>query len=228
MKLYVIGLVLLVLFIASANAQSEKTVSLGGHTFTADLPDGWRSIDNSTVQPWNDGNEENATPDYNGWKALSIEPWDYPLYPNAPKDDEYHGMYSSVVNLAIVIIPAEEKKNQLDEDIRIYGSADKIPDDQKAKDIVSILTALAPPYLNKHLTDYSDKDLTFGDRPAHLAEMTAESPSNYKDETSYGRMAILLDDNTVAVIDVRAAHFSPSGMFYDGSAWDIINSISVS
>jgi len=119
----------------------------------------------------------------------------------------------------IVTIPTELKKDQLDENIRIYGSADKIPDDKKEKDTVSMLTSVA----GGSRGDYdSDKDITFNDRPAHLAESIVG-------DTSFGRIAILLDENTIGIIDVRIDRSPLSGgaTFFDGKAWDIIDSITV-
>jgi len=229
LKLKIVTLCMLLLLAATANA-SEKSVSLGEHTFTADLPDEWKTFDDFSMHEVNDGNENSYSADVNdgySWKGFMAEPWYYPLYPNAPKGDDYYGHFSSVVNLYVLTIPADLKKDQLDENIRVYGSADKIPDDQKEKDVTKILTDAAPPYLSKELRDYSDKDINFSDHTAHLAEMTTASPLNSDDRTSSGRIAILLDENTIGVIDVSVEQFSPSGKFFDGTAWDVINSITV-
>jgi len=220
---------MLLLLTSTANA-SEKSVSLGGHTFTADLPDEWKTFDDVSTHEVNDDNENSYSADVNddySWKGFMAEPWYYPLYPNAPKGDEYYGSYSSVVNLYVLTIPADLKKDQLDENIRIYGSSDKIPDDKKGKDIIRILTDVAPPFTSKQIIDFSDKDLTFNDLPAHLAEMETSRDETYKYTDKYGRMAILLDENTIAVIDVQVESYSPSGLYFDGKPWDIINSIEV-
>jgi len=212
----------LMLMASTANA-SENSVSVGEHTFTADLPDGWKAFDNLNIGPVNE--EDAGIDDGYSWKGFGAVPWFYPQYPNAPKGDSDQ-LFSSVVNLYVFTIPADLKKDQLDENIRVYGSADKIPDDKKKKDIADLLMVLAPPYLNKQMMDYSNKDITFDDHPAHLAEMTTQNLDN-NNEVSSGRIAILLDENTIGIIDVTVCHFSNSGTFFDSKAWDVINSITV-
>lgn len=214
----------------SSGSTNEKSISLGGYNFTADLPDGWKTFENIAVHEVNEGDENSYSANIDdgySWKGFTVEPWFYPQYPNAPKDDDTYGSFSSVVNLYVLTIPADLKKDQLEENIRIYGSEDKIPDEQKEKDIAKILTDAAPPYLSDLLKDYNDEDLTFNDLPAHLAEKEAYRNDNFDETNSYGRMAVLLDENTVGIIDVYVQRYSPSGQFFDGDARDIIDSITI-
>jgi len=96
---------LTLLFFAPANAQSDKSTSIGGHTFTADLPDGWQTFErDGVIVAQVDESDENSysagiNDDY-PWKGFYAEPWGYPYYPNAPKgDDYYQSPCSAFVNL---------------------------------------------------------------------------------------------------------------------------------
>lgn len=214
---------------SSGSGSNEKSISLGGYNFTADLPEGWESFKDITINKVDDENENYYQSGVKGiysWKGFTIRPWFYPEYPNAPKDDEYYRA-SAAVELYVLTIPPDLKQDQLDENIRIYGSEDKIPDEQKEKDIAKILTDAAPPYLSDLLKDYNDEDLTFNDLPAHLAEKEAYRNDDLDETNSYGRMAVLLDENTVGVIDVYVQRYSPSGQFFDGDARDIIDSFTI-
>lgn len=222
------GAVLAALFIAGCTSSSmnEKSVSLGGYNFTADLPEGWDTFKDLNIEEADD--EDAGIHDGYSWKGVATIPWFYPQYPNAPKDDSYY-TGSALTELYVLTIPSDLKQDQLDENIRIYGSVDKIPDDKKEKDIKTMLTDVAPPYNSKLIMDYSDEDITFNDFPAHLAEMEAfrNAKLNSEETNSYGRVAILLDENTVGIIDVTVMRYSPSGQFFDGKASDVIDSFRI-
>ena len=225
-----IGLLLFVfiaLIPASATAQS---VSIGGHTFTADLPDGWIRPDYVAVKQEGyylpDTSSYYYPPDYQpdenvDWKGSNVDPWVmFPDYPNAPKGDDSYQASGSLATLYVITIPSDLKDAQLKQNIRVYGSANKIPDDQKAKDINQILSIVTGKYI-MGMTINTEKDITFNDRPAHLIE--AEDSA-----VSLAEIAIMLDENTVGFIEVNISRVPfIGGVAASGKAWDIINSITV-
>jgi hypothetical protein len=193
------------------------------------LPEGWVAFKDANVDKVDDESEtyQSGINDVYSWKGVAARPWFYPQYPNAPKDDRYY-VATSAVTLYVLTIPADLKQDMLEENIRIYGSADKIPDEKKEKDITTILGRAAPVYQSDIMRDYNYEDLTFNDSPAHLEEMETYGYSNLgEDASSFGRMAILLDENTIGIIDVYVERRSPSGQFFDGKARDIIDSFKI-
>jgi len=144
----------------------------------------------------------------------------FPSYPNAPKGDDSYQASGTFVTLNVITIPSDLKDAQLKQNIRVYGSANKIPDDQKAKDINQILSIVTGKYAMS-MTTNTEKDITFNDHPAHLIEAVDLA-------VSFATIAILLDDNTVGLIDVNISYNPPiGGVAASGRAWDIINSITV-
>ena len=203
-------LVLVALLAVMPVMATESSVSLGGHTFTANLPDGWVTDKelSSDVGALPEGDNSldpiQAVKGIGTWTGVSMfAPWYYPA------DD---GGYNSMACLYVV----------------------KIPDELKGQDTTKILTAAAPSFDTEikanHITGYSDKDITFGGRPAHLAECEWFEPAASfgapYDQGTTGRIAILFDADTVGVIYVWIDH-TATGSYYNGRAWDIINSITV-
>lgn len=224
----VIMLFALVVFMPAMAEQ--QTVSISGHTFTANLPDGWIRPDDVAVKQDGyylpDTSSEYYPPDYQPdenvtWKGSNVDRWViFPSYPNAPKGDDSYQASGSYTTLYVVTIPPDLKEAQLKQNIRVYGSSDKIPDDQKAKDINQILSIVTGKY-TMGMTTNTEKDIAFNDHPAHLIEA---------DDTavSFAKIAILLDDNTVGLIDVNIDYAPPiGGVAASGRAWDIISSITV-
>ena len=111
-----------------------------------------------------------------------------------------------------------------EKNIAVYGSLDKVPDDKKAQNLQEILAnAVYVTRIGNEKYD-SDKAITFGDRDARLFE-SDDGPM------SEGVIAILLDSNTIALIhaSVNKEHLSgqEDAVLFDGRAWDIINTITV-
>lgn len=220
MKILLVLVLLVSMLLVAMPAIAEKlNVSIGGHTFTADLPDGWTVSKTMTIVSI--GPEDS---DWAGsWTGMYVEAFDYPAFPNAPKNSDYYWKSAGSVYLYVVKIPADLRESVQEHDIAVYGSPDKIPDDQKAQELNKILTGAAHISLISQSYD-SEKDITFNDHKAHLSEGDNRAWST-------GSIAILLDDNTVAIIQ-PAIQTSTMGQqdfaLYNGRAWDIINSIVVS
>ena len=121
---------------------TESSVSLGGHTFTANLPNGWQAYDDLLTDklPASADSHDpiDAVKGVGYWTGdIMFDPWYYT-----------DNSASETVCLCVV----------------------KIPDDLKGQDTTKILTAAAPSFDTEikanHITGYSDKDITFGGRPA--------------------------------------------------------------
>ncbi|VVB63166.1 Uncharacterised protein [uncultured archaeon] len=219
---FILGLMLLVLISAiPTNAQNEKSVSLGGHTFTANLPDGWVVSSNMTIDSI-DPSSSDWTDLKWSWKGVWAEAFNYPAYPSAPKDSDYYGTISGRVYLFVVKIPDDLRQQLLQHDVAVYGSSDKIPDDRKTQELNDILTDAA--HISILNTKYdSEKDITFNDHQAHLSEADDSS-------WSIGSIAILLDNDTVGIIqpNIEKTHrLGKDSAIFDGSAWDFIEKVTV-
>lgn len=198
------------------SAQSDKSISLGGYTFTSDLGDGWIVPDDVAVYQKTDAYYPDDSD--TAWKGYYVWPWlKFPSYPNAPKDDEEYQSSRTFAIIYVLTIPPELKAAQLKQNIRVYGSIDKVPEDQKEKDTNEIL-AIATGKYTMDMTSNSEKDITFNDRQAHLIEADNSAYSG-------GRIAIALDNDTIGLIDVTV-YYTQNNPF-DGRAWDVINSIKI-
>jgi hypothetical protein len=213
------------IFVISANAQNEKSVSLGGHVFEADLPDGWvLSSEYNNSYKFDSSNPDDAPNGANvigTWKGENTKAFDFLAYPNAPKDNSNYGEFTGYVIVYILTVPDELKQSLHEKDIAVYGSLDKVPDDRKAQDLQEILLNAA--YVIKiGAAKYdSDKAITFSDHDARLFERD--------DGVSDGIIAISLDPYTVALIHASVKKERLLGQedaaLFDGRAWDIINAI---
>ena len=208
------------------------SVDLGGWKFTTNI-EGWRtgtdtlsvvnSYDSSSPD-WEHPCETNALT--GTWKGLvRLNSFVFPAYPNAPKDNEMYGFYSSRVDIYLVKIPYDVKKGIETQDIAVYGSLSNVPDDRKMKDLREILTdatripVMCVPY-------DSEKDIQIADREAHLSEHDWERGG------TTGVIAIQLDNDTIGVIDAPVnldkGSKSSDWKYYDGRAWDFIDSLKIS
>lgn len=222
-----IGLLLMVVANMVGIAVGEQqSVSLGGHILTADLPVGWVLSNDSKPEAFDSSNPEDTPNGANvigTWKGTYSCAFEFLGYPNAPKENDYRSVTTGSVCIYILKVPIELKQSLQEKEIAAFGSVDKIPDDRKAEDIQKVL--LDAEYVTK--IDYqkfdSDKAITFGDRDARLFERD--------NGFSVGDIAISLDPNTVAVISasVNKKHISgqEDAALFDGRAWDIINTITV-
>lgn len=204
---------------------SAINVSINGWKFSTDL-DGWRISEDVIIQPY-----DSSDPDWQhpcitnslvgSWKGQVIStPFYFPAYPNAPKDNENYGSMSAFIeDIYVVKIPEDLKKSLQDHNIGVYGSMDKIPDDVKEKDLEYILTD-ATRIPTMCLEWDSEENLDFKGHKAHLAKRDG-------DQLSSSIIAILIDEDTVAVIDsnVKLELFMKDAKAYDGRASDVIDSI---
>jgi hypothetical protein len=216
-----IGLLVLISMVGSCLAAS---VNVGGWTFSADLGDEWRTVDNTT---WSfDPYEEISSPEKAiGWEGVGSLPFYFPSFPNAPKDDEFYDSDSAHVVIYVLKIPEEMKKDIEEQNIRVYGSLDKVPEDQKEQDSRIILKDAA-----RFIGDFkgnppSEKDISFEDRTAHLIERDIDASGISRTE---GVIAVALDANTVGIINVRGGtSLQTGGVDFDDRAWDIIEKFTI-
>ena len=228
MKLKIVFLCMALILLASIVNASENSVSVGGHTFTTDLPNGWvLSSDSNEPSAFDSSNPDNAPDGANAigtWKGTEASLFDFLGYPNAPKGNSQYGVITGFVAVDVLKIPDELKQSIQDKDIAVYGSLDKVPDDRKAQDLQDILgNAVYVTRIGDEKFD-SDKAITFSGHDARLFEIDGNA-------ISIGMLAISLDPNTVAVIyaSINKEHLSgqEDATLYDGRAWDIIDSITV-
>lgn len=215
------------IFAIPTYAQNEKNITLGGYTFKADLPDGWvLSSDSNMPYSFDSSNPDDAPNGANvegTWKGIEVTAFNFLAYPNAPKDNSNYGIITGYIILDVLTVPNELKQSLQEKDVAVYGSLDKVPDDRKAQDVQEILgNAVYVTRIGSEKFD-SDKSITFNDHNARLFERD-DGPSN-------GVIAISLDSNTIALIEVSINTIRHPGQedeaLYNGRAWDIINTITV-
>jgi hypothetical protein len=219
-------LTLMMLIFAVPSLAEEQSVSLGGHTFTSTLPDGWvLSSDSDKIKSFDSSNTEDslfgpdATEVTGIWRGKYVDAFDYLAYPNAPKDNSKYGMATGSVYAYVLTIPDQVKKSLEEQDIALYGSLDKVPEDQKAKDMQEMFRYAAYVTKNGFYEYYSDKEITFNDRPARLWESDDQAD-----------LVVSLDPNTVAVLQVFAASDLPSeedAAIFSGEPWDMLETITI-
>lgn len=168
----VIGFLMLPLMIGGGHAAS---IEVSGWNFTLNLNslDGWRASEYQTILPY-----DSSSPD---WKPSC----------------EVGGAWIGVTSTAFVY-PAFPNAQVGEEGGTgwAYISVFKIPDNLKKQEVSEILSYATRNTLSCKNFD-SDKDITFDGHKAHLSEGDTVS---FK--ISDGAIAILLDDDTVGLIDV--------------------------
>ena len=209
---------------------AQESVSLGGHTFTADLPDGWVVSDIMKADSFDQSNPDNSLDSClvtDSWKGTFEEAFNFLAYPNAPKNSTYYGTLTGRVYIYVTKIPDDLRQSFQERDIALYGSVDKITDDQKAKDTSEILTEAAHIGLacpKDNIFD-SEKDITFNDHEAHLTESDTSALehvwywlySNFAEQRYGGH-------NSTAYSN-RAYGCSTDSTLFDGSAWDVMTEL---
>ena len=130
---------------------------------------------------------------------MTFTPFVYPAYPNASKGNENYGTLSAKVSAIYVV---------------------KIPEDRKQQNLNKILTdATRIPTMCVEWD--SEKDITFKNHPAHLAEKNGN-------HLATGTIAVLLDNDTVGVIEVYVDKiYLRNGEVFEGNARDVINSFTI-
>ena len=168
-------LVLPVVIPAMANGLS---VSMGGHTFTADLPDGWK-LNQSVVEPYNPQDTMNlhdvlatGAEDWTGTQAYAA--FDY----SSGQADGNNGWVNVFV---LKPKPQWVKDNSATTKDILYHATDLFLD-------TNGITA--------EKTGIEIKDDDFNGHPAHYIESGLKN--------TFGVIAILLDDGNVAVMDITS------------------------
>jgi hypothetical protein len=197
------------IFFASANAQSDRSISIGGHTFTADLDDTW-TTDSAEATPYNqdtlggaDGESiafgaDDWTGDQVGMAFFHFE--------NLGPSGEYTAETEYGDSSIYILKPKKgyiETYNPTESDILKHATDLMInPNDLSGDELESL----------------SEEDTEYNGMQAHLVET----------ENEYTRSAVIaffVDSNTVAVISTGTNKFG--GIFGHMSARDIIDSITV-
>lgn len=226
-----LGFFLLIMASGSCHALN---VDVGGWTFTTDV-EGWRFSEKSEVTDGSEIYDVDSKADEaedaefgelfcsvkGTWKGVAIA-FDYPAYPNAPKDNDEYSRVTGYGTIYVLKVPEDLRAELQDRDVAVYGSIDKIPEDASEEEMNAIL---------KDATRYSpwckrfenEEDTDFNDKKAHL------STGDPKGE-SVGTIAVLLDDNTVGIIDIHMDKNPGYGdkTYFDGSAEDVIDSFTIS
>jgi len=214
------GFLALFLLAGSCHAAS---VDVDGWTFTTDL-ESWRVIDNFDKESYDSSDPDWASPcGLRGiWKGTFTKPFYYPEYPNAPKGNENYDKFTGFIYISVLKIPEDLRQSIQEHDIAVYGSLEKIPNDIKEKELNDILRDATRNALQCDNFD-SEKDITFGDRTAHLSEGDDSVSSD-------GAIAILLDNDTVGIIEayVLKKPYERDGSVFNGRAWDVIDSFTIS
>jgi len=219
----VLGLIGFFVLILSGGCCYALSADVGGWTFTSDV-EGWRVSDVVEIHPY-DSTSENDQPTCGvrgAWNGVWGADFGYPTYPNAPKDnDEYHAA-TGWGEIFVLKVPDDLRAELQSHDVAVYGSVDKIPADAKEQEINDILKDATRN--SDWCKDFkSDKDIDFNGYKAHLAE---GDPLG----SSCGAIAVLLDDNTVGIIEVNT-DTNPgnggNGAYFDGRAWDVIETFTI-
>ena len=188
----------------------QQSVSLSGHTFTANLPDGWakdNTTSNTTDPRWFAFGMTETEDGYGffhpwvGWSGKTMPNAFILFAPPEPRENA-HGQLTEVSNEVVAItvlkIPSEEVG------MNYSGLMDSVANDPYGHPLNA--TAHAPGVTQK------PDDITFD---GYQTRLIADSSPGYR-VSAY----IKLDNETVAVIDVI-------GLSYGRKALDIINSITV-
>jgi hypothetical protein len=207
----VVALFVLLIMVGGSHAES---VDLGGWNFTINT-DGWRHYGSPDI-----GQYDSSKIDYDDydcdpegtWKVVAEEAFYYPVYPNAPKGNEYYEQRRGRVALSVLKIPNDLRNDLRERSIAIYGSPEKIPEDQKQQELIDILRDAAR--IEDLCEYYTSKMETIfdGDRIALLSF----------DRENDASIAILLDNDTVGIIEVIDIDSLPN------RSRDVINSFTVS
>lgn len=190
--------VALILLASTANA-SEKSVSIGGHTFTADLDDNWvTSV--GQIAPYDPKDLPDSYLDYGNaeyWTGTR-DFYAFNYGPDLPGENENSDQtgYASLFILKPDTSLRSLKPEGEDESSFLLRAATDI-------------FVMWVPGMAGGPEDESHKDIDFNGRPAHLVE--------YKD---LGTIAFFLDNDTIAVICIYTDNV---GM----RAWDVLDSITV-
>jgi hypothetical protein len=202
-----LGLVLFVLlFFASSNAQSDKSISIDGHTFTTDLDDTWHA-DSAEVTAYNPGDtlggtdQESIASGAHDWTGYQVG-MAFIHLEKLSSSGKFTAESEYGDSSIYVLKPQKsykEKYNPTESDILKHATDLMInPNDLSGKELESL----------------SEKDIEYNGKPAHLVETDT-------DLSSSGVIAFFLDKDTVAIISTGTNNFG--GM----RAWDIIDSITV-
>lgn len=216
------SLIALLLMIGSCHAATSTV--LDGWKFTINSY-GWRTYDAHAPESYDSSDPGWKSPcgTKGTWKGDLADAFYYPSYPNAPKGNDLYDSCSGLVTIWIMKTPNDLRAQLQDHDVALYGSVDKIPQDARDKETNAILSDATRNAIDCE-SYYSEKDISFNDREAHLSEGTETGRSN-------GAIAVALDDNTVALIEVyiynRDGPVGQDATLFNGRAWDAINAITV-
>jgi hypothetical protein len=194
----------LLLVVGSGQAASAD---VSGWNFTMNL-DGWRT-ENSIVPYDSSSPEWKPTCEVGGtWIGVTSTGFVYPSFPNATEGQKEHGLYSGWANIFVFKIPDDLRKLEL-------------------KDILSYATRNAV----ECNTYNNEKDITFDGHKARLSEGDFDSGSDFTNiKLSNSAIAILLDDDTVGLIEVSVIK-EPREIgdtIFNGRAWDVIEKFTIS
>ena len=205
MKLKIVFLCMVLILLASIVNASEKSISIGGHTFTADLDDTW-STDSAKVTTYNPEDmlggpdQKNIASGAHDWTGYTVGMAFAHLEKLSSSgkltaESEYGDSSIYVLNPMKSYI---ETYNPTESDI-LKHATDLIinPNDLSGKELESL----------------SEKDIEYNGKPAHLVETDTT--------VSLGVIAFFLDNNKVGIISAGTNKFG--GM----RAWDVIKSITV-
>lgn len=230
MKQKLLGVLLgaALMFVAAAPAlanPSAPSVVLSGWRFVLDEP-GWVAT-GRVGNNWSyDSNDELFCPSLQGhWKGyFATKPFYFRAYPNAPKDNKYYyDASANVSEIKVVKIPDDLRKSIQDHNIAVYGSLDKVPADVKKKNTEQILADAAG--VSGCCLNWIECDkkipTTFKGHKAYL--------KTWEDnEATVAIIAVLLDDNTIGVINVDVEKDPGNDKAaYSGKAKDVINALTI-
>jgi hypothetical protein len=221
---YIILIMVAILLLGCCQAEAESVdINIGGWTFSADL-EGWRFPEDFAVKSYDSFDYDPAcyknTLD-DEWKGdEAYHALEYPAYPNAPKDNEYYGHCSGICSIYVVRIPKDIRTEFQEHDIALYGSIEDIPEDQIQQNTFEILAEATK--IASICGDWdSVNEINYNDRDALLSESDG-------DGFSMGTIAFLLDDETVGVMGVNLPPRIRDESVFDGRAWDVIDSFTIS
>jgi len=183
----------------------QKSVTIGGHTFTAALDDKWATSVQGEAVPYVPANLEDqyGIPDgaYD-WTGLE----DYGAF--SYKSGQPSGSITKYGFVYIFILnPNEDLADSSSIDI-LRHAAYLIIDPGNHRNAV----------LGGDLTE---KEIEYNGKEAYLVEVSGELKEDHINDNSYGAISFFLDNDTVALIGVHTTNN------YGISAWDVIESITV-
>jgi hypothetical protein len=188
-----------VLMVAMLSQAEKENVTLEGHVFTADLPDGWKASQ-STGEPYNSQDQALEALDTSTGATDWTGTQDYEAF-------NYYGSNQPSDIGFVDVFVLKPKQEYLDE--YQMNSSDPIVLEHATALFLSLNKAIAA----ATIVD-SVKDINFNGKPAHLVE--------FRGLDRYGVIAFSLDDENIALIRVTL------GENLGSSPWDIINSITIS